>query len=159
VNRYTETVSQIVRKHGGSVVEFNGDGMMAVFGAPAELPTKERAAVEASREIGPAVGALQTEGPEPTRLSVGVGIATGVAFVGNIQAVDRMIWSAIGNTTNLAARLQALTRDLGAALVIDCATWESAQAAAAGFEKRSEVPIRGRRETQDVYVLPMDSGS
>ena len=84
---------------------------------------------------------------------VGVGIATGEAFVGNIQAVDRRIWTAIGNTTNLAARLQSLTRDLDAALVIDHATWERAQPAAAAFEKRPDVPIRGRRETQDLYCL------
>ena len=61
VNRYTETVSQIVQKHAGSVVEFNGDGMMAVFGAPRELAHKERAAVEAGREIVEAVGALPVE--------------------------------------------------------------------------------------------------
>jgi len=161
VNRYTETVSQIVQKHAGSVVEFNGDGMMAVFGAPRELAHKERAAVEAGREIVAAVGALpveDTSGGE-TKLAVGVGIATGEAFVGNIQAVDRMIWSAIGNTTNLAARLQSLTRDLDASLVIDGGTWERAQPAAEDFEKRPEVPIRGRRESQDVYVLPMRSDS
>jgi class 3 adenylate cyclase len=153
VNRYTETISQIVQRHAGSVVEFNGDGMMAVFGAPRELAHKERAAVEAGREIVDAVGALRVGGDET--LSVGVGIATGEAFVGNIQAVDRMIWSAIGNTTNLAARLQSLTRDLDAWLVIDRATWERAQPAAGDFEKRSEVPIRGRRETQDVYAFPV----
>ncbi len=157
VNRYTETVSQIVQKHAGSVVEFNGDGMMAVFGAPRELAHKERAAVEAGREIVEAVGALPVENTSgrETKLSVGVGIATGEAFVGNIQAVDRMIWSAFGNTSNLAARLQSLTRDLDAALAIDAVTWERAQPAAEGFEKRPEVPIRGRRETQDVYALPM----
>jgi class 3 adenylate cyclase len=161
VSRYTETVSEIVRKHGGSVVEFNGDGMMTVFGAPREIAHKERAAVEAGREIVEAVGALTIEDAqgEQTKLSVGVGIATGEAFVGNIQAVDRMIWSAIGNTTNLAARLQSLTRDLDAALVIDPATWERAQPAAADFDKRPEVPIRGRRETQDVYALPMQLDS
>ncbi len=161
VNRYTETVSEIVRRSGGSVVEFNGDGMMAVFGAPRELAHKERAAVEAGYEIVDAVGALAVEDPAggSSKLAVGVGIATGEAFVGNIQAVDRMIWSAIGNTTNLAARLQSLTRDLDASLVIDHATWERAQPAAAGFEKRADVPIRGRRETQDVYALPMRSGS
>jgi class 3 adenylate cyclase len=153
VNRYTETVSQVVQRHAGSVVEFNGDGMMAVFGAPRELAHKERAAVEAGREIVAAVGALPVEGGEP--LSVGVGIATGEAFVGNIQAVDRMIWSAIGNTTNLAARLQSLTRELEASLVIDVATWERAQSAAADFTKKPEIEIRGRRETQDVYALPM----
>jgi len=161
VNRYTETVSQIVQKHSGSVVEFNGDGMMAVFGAPRELAHKERAAVEAGREIAAAVGALPIEDPSggQTKLSVGVGIATGEAFVGNIQAVDRMIWTAIGNTTNLAARLQSLTRELDASLVTDHATWERAQPAAAGFEKRPGVPIRGRRETQDLYVLLMPTPS
>jgi class 3 adenylate cyclase len=153
VNRYTETVSQIVQKHAGSVAEFNGDGMMAVFGAPRELAHKERAAVEAGREIAEAVGALSVDG---TRLSVGVGIATGEAFVGNIQAVDRMIWSAIGNTTNLAARLQALTRELDASLVIDGTTWQRAGAAAAEFEQRPGVEIRGRRETQDLYILTSD---
>jgi adenylate cyclase len=88
-----------------------------------------------------------------------VGIATGTAFVGNIQAVDRMIWSAIGNTTNLAARLQGLTRELDAAVVIDRTTWERAQPAAADFETRAAVPIRGRRETQDVHALPLSSAS
>jgi adenylate cyclase len=154
VNRYTETVSQIVQRHSGSVVEFNGDGMMAVFGAPRELAHKERAAVEAGRELVEAVSALPVEGEE-TKLSVGVGVATGEAFVGNIQAVDRMIWSAIGNTTNLAARLQSMTRELDAAVVIDSTTWERAETTAAGFEKRSDVPIRGRRDTQDVYALPI----
>jgi adenylate cyclase len=161
VNRYTETVSQITQKHAGSVVEFNGDGMMAVFGAPRELAHKERAAVEAGVEIVDAVGALPVEEAtgEQTKLSVGVGIATGDAFVGNIQAVDRMIWTAIGNTTNLAARLQSLTRELTASLVIDGSTWEKAQPAAAGFEKRPAVEIRGRRQTQDLYVLLMSPPS
>jgi class 3 adenylate cyclase len=161
VNRYTETVSQIVQKYAGSVVEFNGDGMMAVFGAPKELAHKERAAVEAGVEIVDAVGELEVEDARggQTKLAVGVGIATGVAFVGNIQAVERMIWTAIGNTTNLAARLQSLTRELDASLVIDGSTWERAQPAAAGFEKRPNVPIRGRRETQDLYVLSMPAAA
>jgi class 3 adenylate cyclase len=161
VNRYTETVSQIVQEHVGSVVEFNGDGMMAVFGAPRKIAHKERAAVEAGREIVEAVGGLTVPDGQgdTTTLSVGVGIATGEAFVGNIQAVDRMIWSAIGNTTNLAARLQSLTRELEASLVIDAATWERAQHAAADFEKRPDVPIRGRRESQDVYALSMPAAS
>ena len=80
-----------------------------------------------------AVGALPVEGGQP--LSVGVGIATGAAFVGNIQAVDRMVWSAIANATNLAARLQSLTRELDAAGVIDSTTWERPQQAAAGSER------------------------
>lgn len=159
VNRYTETVSRVVRQHSGTIVEFNGDGMMAVFGAPESLAEKERAAVEAGRAIVVAVRSLalgQTK-PESQPLEVGVGIATGQAFVGNIHAVDRLIWTAIGNTTNLAARLQGLTRDLGGAIVIDTTTWRAARNAAADFERHEHTPIRGRRQPEDVYVLPLAS--
>ena len=160
VNRYTEAVSEVVRKNGGAVVEFNGDGMMAVFGAPRELAEKERAAVQAGRAIVTAVGAIPFGEPgETKKLSVGVGIATGEAFVGNIRAVDRLIWSAIGNTTNLAARLQALTRDVGASMVIDAATWEALGTAREDFSRHEGTPIRGRAETRDVYALPMAAGA
>ena len=101
VNDYTKRVSEIVGAHGGSVVEFNGDGMMVVFGAPESLPDKEREALAAAREIVRNVRQIRLRGPAGDELDVGVGIATGLAFVGNIRAADRFIWTAIGNTTNL----------------------------------------------------------
>jgi class 3 adenylate cyclase len=148
VNAYTERVSELVRRHGGSIVEFNGDGMMAVFGAPRALERKERAAVEAAREV---VDALAGEIP------VGVGVATGPAFVGNIRAADRLIWSAIGNTTNLAARLQSLTRELDAAIAIDDPTRTAAGYVCADFQRHADVPIRGRSERRDVWTLSLQS--
>jgi class 3 adenylate cyclase len=157
INRYTQTVSAIVEKFGGSVVEFNGDGMMAVFGAPTSLPDKERAAVSAGREIITKVQGLGGTDESGT-ISVGVGVATGSAFVGSIQAVDRMIWTALGNTTNLAARLQGLTRDLDAAMVIDLATWRAA-GEPPEFQRREQVAIRGRSQREDVYVLALASGA
>jgi adenylate cyclase len=157
VNRYTETVSRVVRAHGGTVVEFNGDGMMSVFGAPEPLADKEWSAVVTGREIVAAVRALALGATERAQqsLEVGVGIATGKAFVGNIRSADRLIWTAIGDTSNLAARLQGLTRELNAAILIDAATRRSAGDVAADFELRERVPIRGRRQTEDVYVLPL----
>jgi class 3 adenylate cyclase len=155
VNRYTETVSRLVRAHGGTVVEFNGDGMMAVFGAPAPLAEKERAAVAASREIILSIRSLDLGGQLKQPLEVGVGIATGKAFVGNIQSIDRLIWSAIGDTSNLAARLEALTRELNAAIVIDSATKMKAGSLANDFERHDNVPIRGRRQNEDLFSLPM----
>jgi class 3 adenylate cyclase len=155
VNRYTQAVSEIVRRHEGNVVEFNGDGMMAVFSAPQELPDKERKAVEAGLEIGEAMPSLglTTSGGEP--LTVGVGIASGPAYVGSVQSADRAIWTALGNTTNLAARLQSLTRDLDAAIVIDAATQAAAGLVVADFEKRERVEIRGRRDPEDLYLKPV----
>jgi class 3 adenylate cyclase len=153
VSTYTQIVSQIVRKHGGAVVEFNGDGMMAVFGAPQALAHKEEAAVAAGREIVEAVKTIPIKDAKDgeVSLSVGVGIATGDAFVGNIQAADRLIWSAIGNTTNLAARLQQLTRKLRKSLVIDSATREALGFGGVNLERHEAMAIRGRQEVQDVY--------
>ena len=153
VNRYTRAVSRLVRDNGGTVVEFNGDGMMAVFGAPRELEQKERAAVVAAEEI--LLEMERPSDPQSRPLVVGIGIATGEAFVGSIQAADRMIWSALGNTTNLAARLQALTRELGAGAVIDEATWRRAGPLAGRFVRRPGVRIRGLREARDVYAKPL----
>ena len=77
--------------------------------------------------------------------------------MGNIQAADRLIWTALGNTTNLAARLQSLTRDLDAEMVIDLATWRAAGESAADFERRGQLPIRGRSLSEDVYILLADT--
>jgi class 3 adenylate cyclase len=152
-DRFTETVARIVREHGGTVVEFSGDGLMAVFGAPEPVAQKERAAVEAGRDLIDAVRRLVVEDAGP--LSVGVGIATGPAWVGDVHAFDHDIWTVVGNTPNLAARLQALTRDLEAAMVIDAATWRGAGYVAADLVSRERVPIRGRTEPEDVYLLPL----
>jgi adenylate cyclase len=160
INQYTELVSALVRTRGGSVVEFNGDGMLAVFGAPEEISMKERAAVEAARTIVAAVAAMPGPGGHSeVRLAVGVGIATGMAYVGNIQAADRLIWTVIGNTTNLAARLQSLTRDLDASIAVDATTWERAGDVGTTFVHHADVAIRGRSQRQDVYVIPREVGN
>ena len=152
INRYTEAVSTVVRKHQGSIVDFNGDGLMVVFGAPDAIAQKERAAVAAALEVVSTVRGLSLGGAGG--LDVGIGIATGQAFVGNIQAVDRMIWGAIGNTTNLAARLQALSRDLAASIVIDSETRRAAGDLASAFKTHAQLPIKGRQQREDVHALP-----
>jgi class 3 adenylate cyclase len=150
INRYTSEVSAIVDQHGGAVVEFHGDGLMAAFGALEAHPAKERAAVEAAREIAAAVPRLTGLGGS---LTVGVGVATGSAYVGDIRSADRRIWSVIGNTTNLAARLQALTRDLAVAVAIDPVTRGSAGDVAEDFECHEGIALRGRSERLDVWTL------
>jgi class 3 adenylate cyclase len=151
ISRYAEAVTRIVQAHGGDVVEFQGDGLMAVFGALDPLPDRERAAVEAAREIAGTVPKL-FDAAVP--LGVGVGVASGPAFVGNVRSGDRLVWSVLGNTTNLAARLQALTRELDACVAIDAPTWRAAGPAAAAFVPHPDVALRGRRERCDVFALP-----
>ena len=153
LNRYTETVSTIVKECGGVFVEFNGDGMMAVFGAPVPIEQKERSAVTAAKRLADGVPRVESAAVGVKPVLVGVGVATGPAFVGNIEAADRTIWSAIGSTTNFAARLQTLTRELNAAVLIDATTHARAGDAARGFEERPNVTIRGRAGAETVFSL------
>jgi class 3 adenylate cyclase len=155
VSRFTECVSTIIQRHHGSVVAFGGDGIMAVFGAPNPLPQKERAAVEAGHAIVATIQSAAAGTVVTDTLSVGIGIATGTDFVGNLQVVNGEMWTVIGNTANLAARLQALTRRFDAAMVIDERTHAASAGATAAFETYPNIAIRGRRDRQDVYVLPL----
>ena len=71
--------------------------------------------------------------------------------MGEIRSSERWIWSAIGNTTNLAARLESLTRQLEADVLIDGPTFEAARDSAAPFQRLGEVPIKGRRDPVAVF--------
>ena len=133
--------------------------MMSVFGAPGAA---SRQGVfrrrDWARDCRGCAGTRVGESAERAQqsLEVGVGIATGKAFVGNIWSADWLIWTAIGDTLEPARRgCRASRVELNAAILIDAATRRSAGDVAADFELRERVPIRGRRQTEDVYVLPL----
>jgi class 3 adenylate cyclase len=127
----------------------DGDGMMVVFGAPEELARKEQQAALAARRIVDSM---------PATLAVGVGIATGEAFVGGIRSPDRLIWSAVGSTTNLASRLQSMTRELSASIALDETTRERAGYVCTDFVRHADLAIRGRTGRFDVFTLPLREG-
>ena len=155
VNRYTESVSGVIQRRGGTVVEFLATGSW-LFGAPDPLAEHARVAVESACEIIDVVRAMQLGGADGgAPIAVGVGIATGSAFVGNIQTSDRLVYTAVGDVVNLASRIQGLTRELGAAVAIDASTHAGAGDAAQDFECHDQVAIRGRSERVDVYALPL----
>jgi adenylate cyclase len=158
VNRYTEAVSNSVQEHGGTIVEFNGDGMMTVFGAPLEIENKEAAAIATALDIVAAVRRIGIGGAEAATpqdaISVGIGIATGPVYVGNVHSVDRLIWTAIGNATNLAARLQSLSRELDASIVVDAAT-HARGTNGTGFVARGPTAIRGRSDPIEIFTLSL----
>lgn len=156
INRYTEAVSGVIQRRGGTVVGFLGDGLMAVFGAPDSLPDHARVSVQAAREVIAAVRHLAlgpSAGDAP--IAVGVGIASGQAFVGNIRTSDRFVYTAVGDVVNLASRIQGLTRELHAAVAIDARTHCAAGDSVAGFERHQGLRIRGRAKPVDVYSLPL----
>jgi adenylate cyclase len=118
---------------------------------------KERLAVQVGCEIVAAMAALPAPAaPNQPTLTVGLGIATGPAFVGNVQSSDRFIWTMIGDTVNLAARLQSMTRELDAVVAIDDTTFRRAgRGTCAAFVPHGHLAIRGRAQPESVYALPL----
>jgi adenylate cyclase len=108
---------EAIDRHGGFINKFLGDGFMAVFGAPLDDPAAAPQAVAAAREI---LGEIDrrglAEGAWP--LKVGIGLHIGPAVTGNIGSPRRKEFTAIGDTVNLASRLEQLTKEHGARLIV-----------------------------------------
>jgi len=120
LNRYFEEVVALIHARGGSVVSFMGDGIMAVFGAPKPLENPCRAAFEAARSMLHYVGALneqfRAEGEAP--VDIGIGLNAGEAVVGHVGSSIRHDYAAIGDVTNVASRMESLTKEVGYRIVV-----------------------------------------
>ena len=110
LNRYHELVSRLVEQHGGIVNKFMGDGVMVLFNTPVSRENHARSAVEAALAIRAALPGLHAEFEPRFRLSINYGIHTGPAIVGNVGTSHFMDYTALGDTVNLAARLQDIAR-------------------------------------------------
>ncbi len=126
LNTYLEAMVDVIMAHGGTVDKFIGDAVMAVFGSPVGRGVGEeaRAAVTCAKAMGAALTNLnvtwEREGIQT--LENGIGVASGPAIVGQIGSPKRMEFTVIGDTVNRAARLESLTRTVGASVLFDRAT-------------------------------------
>jgi adenylate cyclase len=157
LNRYLEAVSGAVFAHGGTVVSYQGDGVMAVFGAP--LPQEDHAvrALRAAREILDAAlprfnAWLLEERLADGPLDAGIGLNTGCVMSGLVGSERRVEYAAVGDATNVAARLQALSRDGTGRLFVSQATVERLGAAAEGLRRHGAAELKGRSEPVTVWV-------
>jgi adenylate cyclase len=109
LNRYFSQMSEIIFAHGGTLDKYIGDGLMAIFGAPNATPEDAKnalkTAVTMQRRLATLNGQLESEGF--SRISVGIGLHTGVATVGYVGSEQRSEYTAIGDTVNLASRLES----------------------------------------------------
>jgi len=126
LNRYFQRVVPIIHAHGGTIVSFMGDGIMAVFGAPNGLPNPCAAAYDASREMLRDCQDLnlQLAKHDESPLEIGIGLHAGDGLAGHIGAASRHEYSFIGDVTNVASRLEGLTKDVGYRLVCSRAVME-----------------------------------
>lgn len=154
LNEYLRLMIDIVFEYEGTLDKFIGDAIMAVFGAPVSMGNDEERAVRAALAMQAAVRELnqrwEREGQEAFR--IGIGINTGEVVVGNIGSERRLEYAAIGDHVNLAARLEALTKEFGLDILISESTFE-AVSHLVECRRIDRVTVRGRSQPVDVYEL------
>ncbi len=152
LNDYFAIMTPIIYRHGGTVDKFEGDGIMALFGAPIHHPDHAVRAVRAALDMQRALEEVQRQwNPAPGGpLRIGVGIATGDVVVGNIGSPERLNYTAVGDTVNLAARLQDLTKEFGAEILIGESTYEAARDVVEAIPIPG-IRVRGRSQAVTIY--------
>ena len=147
LNRLFETVVPIVARHGGHVDKFLGDGMLAVFGAPESYADHADRALAAGCEI-----VEEVEAGAAGALRVGVGINSGRVVAGSIGGAGRLNFSVIGDAVNVAARVEAETRELGESLLLTAATRRALQRDVP-LTSQGEVMLKGKAEPVELYSV------
>jgi adenylate cyclase len=155
LNEYFAAMVDVVGHHKGTLDKFLGDGMMAIFGAPGDDPDHAEHACSCALEMLDRL----TEVNESRKarglpeLKIGIGVHTGVAVVGNVGSpLFRVDFTAIGDTVNLAARLEAASKELGTEIVVSADT-KKATGQAHEFHPLGSFIARGRTTPTEVFGL------
>ncbi len=153
LNRYFSVMTEIIFSYGGTLDKYIGDGLMALFGAPTATPSDATNAVTTAvvmqqqlRRIN--VDLLSTGLQE---IAIGIGLHTGVATVGYIGSERRTEYTAIGDTVNLAARLEQNAKG-GQILLSDAVT----RAAQCAYALKEHAPLTVKNRVQPVRVYEVD---
>jgi class 3 adenylate cyclase len=155
LNAYFGEVAQVVHAHGGVITQFQGDAVLASFNLPAADPEHARHAVEAALAIQARIAEVVFE--RGIRLRTRVGISTGPVVGGTVGGGDRLGYTVHGDTVNLAARFEAMNKELGSRVLISARTAELVGDSIA-LRDRGIVTVRGFDEPLRVFEPSAQAG-
>jgi adenylate cyclase len=158
VNYYLNEMTEAILAAGGTLIAYMGDGIMAVFGTPVEYPDHADRAVVAAREMmGPRLkhfnDYLHEQGHE-SGFRMGIGLNSGTVMAGNVGSAQRVEYTAIGDTTNTASRLEGMTKGTPHMLFISETTRERMSTVPDDMVFVDNFDIRGRVNKMAIYSLP-----
>lgn len=150
LNRYFSLQVDVIFRHGGTIDKFIGDAIMAFWGAPLDDPDQAEHAVAAAIEMAEVVDEFRRElDDDLAEFDIGIGLHTGPAVVGFIGADNRLDYTAIGDTVNLASRLEGQTKGR-ARILVSGETRERCNSVYA-FTEHGEVQVKGRNRPVSLY--------
>ncbi len=164
LNQYFEWMTEVLNHHRGTIIEFEGDAILAVFNAPLDQPDHACRAVSCALDMLDVVKALNLkwEGDGTAEhwraaglsdFRVRLGLHTGKVVVGNVGSETRAKYAVIGDTVNIAARLEAMNKALKTTLLMSHEVASRVPDHAIQLEPLGAKEIRGRKGTIDVYTV------
>ena len=154
LNQFFAEMSTALEDTGGHYAQFNGDGLMALYGLRSDLDAAARAALDGAatmlRRLDGLNERLRDELDEPLRM--GIGIHCGEAIVGTMGPPTSPLLTAIGDNVNIAARLEAMTKEMGCPVVVSSPVADAAGLDVSGLATQ-QVAIRGRDQPIAVHAL------
>ena len=152
INEYLSEMTEVIFRHGGTIDKFEGDAILALFGAPEPHENDPERALRAALDMRDQMDDMGRRWSvrigEPLRM--GIGINTGQVMVGNIGSNRRMDYTVIGDAVNLASRLQDLTKEYGTAILMS-GTTQSKVANLVQTKFLGATEVRGRQQSVDLY--------
>jgi adenylate cyclase len=148
LNAFLSRMGRAIERERGIVDKYVGDEIMAVFGAPLDLPDHAERAVAAGLAMIAELEQFNAERAPAAPLRMGVGIATGTVIAGNVGSSERLNYTVLGDVVNLAARLEALTKEHGVPLLMNETTHAAVQVRFADAAR----PVTVRRRADDTVT-------
>jgi adenylate cyclase len=156
LNRYLTAMSEAILDHGGTLVAYMGDGIMAVFGAPLQQDDHADRALAAARDMLARLEGFNgwlREQELHQGFKMGIGLNTGPVMSGNVGSERRLEYTALGDTTNTAARLEGMTKGTPHQLYVADSTRDALRTPAGDLVEVGEFEVRGRKAKIRLWSL------
>jgi len=150
INQMFAVIVPVIHEQGGRVDKFVGDGLMAVFGAPRRQPDHADRALRAALAVEQEMRAGRAG-----ELLIGIGLNSGMVLAGNVGAPGRVEFGVIGDVVNVAARVEAATRQTGDTILLSGSTRALLRGSALELVERPAMPLKGKSASVDLYAPPL----
>jgi adenylate cyclase len=157
LNRYVDAMSDAILDNGGTLVAYMGDGIMAAFGAPIEMAGHANCALDAAREMLhsrlPGFNGWLKANGLGDGFRMGIGLSSGPITSGTVGSKRRLEYTTVGDTTNTASRLEAMTKNTPYSILIADSTRRSLRQPAEDLVFVDELEVRGKRSRVRLWTL------
>jgi len=155
LNEYFTEMEKTIKQHKGIVLQYIGDEIEAVFGAPEDLPDHPEMAVRAALEMRKSLSTLNKKreftGESP--IAHGIGVHTGEVLAGSVGSPDRLVYAMVGDTVNSASRIQVLNKTFGTDILISQTTKDLIKAKDFNLSSLGKMALKGKSEEIEVYKI------